>query len=58
MENVEVWQWLVGQLVVAAAIWGGIRKDIINIHRRLDDMTEALGKAHERIDRWFENHHS
>jgi hypothetical protein len=42
--------WLTGQLVVGAAIWGGIRTDIKNIHKRIDQTNESANHAHVRID--------
>lgn len=42
--------WIFGQLVVAAAIWGGIRADIRSIHARIDRAEESIGDAHRRLD--------
>lgn len=42
--------FIAGQLLVAAAIWGGIRADIRNMHERLNQIKEVADSAHERID--------
>lgn len=42
--------FIIGQLVVGAAIWGGIRAEIRNIHGKVKDTAEGLRYAHERID--------
>lgn len=42
--------WFAGQLVVGAAIWGGIRMDIKNLHKRVDCVDEGNHNAHKRID--------
>lgn len=47
----DLFLWVVGQLVVGAAIWGGIRKDIKNIHKNIEHMDKSLSDAHGRIDR-------
>lgn len=54
----DVIQWLVGQVIVAAAIWGGVRADISNIHSRLDHIEKAANDAHSRIDNHLERTHS
>lgn len=46
--------WLAGQVVVGAAIWGGIRSDIKSIHERITETKKATDQAHERIDRILE----
>lgn len=43
--------WIVGQIVVAAAIWGGIRADIRSIHSRVERVEKTASDAHERLDR-------
>lgn len=54
--------WAVGQLVVAAAIWGGIKSDIRAIHMEIRTKHEAslerqkltedsVNEAHSRIDK-------
>jgi hypothetical protein len=46
----EIIVWFLGQVVVAAAIWGGIRADIKGMHERLDRMEKRTDDAHRRID--------
>jgi hypothetical protein len=43
--------WLAGQLLVGAAIWGGIRADIRGMHARLEHTEKNVTEAHSRIDR-------
>lgn len=50
----EVWEWLAGQIIVGAAIWGGIRADIRGIHHRQDQLGKSITEAHQRIDRLLE----
>ncbi len=47
-------QWLVGQVIVAAAIWGGLRADIRHMHGRLDHLERATNDAHSRLDNHLE----
>ncbi len=54
----DIVMWLVGQIVVAAAIWGGVRADISNIHSRLDHIEKAANDAHSRIDNHLERTHA
>jgi len=42
--------WLVSQALVAAAIWGGIRADIRNLHDKAKSAQATADKAHSRID--------
>lgn len=51
----EILLWIVGQCVVAAAIWGGIRADIRGIHNRLDANETRIARLHERLDRHLES---
>lgn len=46
--------WLAGQIIVGAAIWGGIRADIRAMHSRLEHNEKSLTEAHSRIDRILE----
>ena len=48
--NLDVMLWFMGQLIVGAAIWGGIRMDIKNMHKRIDALHETAHDAHKRID--------
>ncbi len=50
--------WLGGQLIVAAAIWGGIRADIRSIHSRIDHIEKSANDAHARLDNHLERTHS
>ena len=47
-------QFVIGQIIMAGVIWGGIRADIRNIHRRLDEVKKSADEAHQRIDRHLE----
>lgn len=38
-------------LVTAGAVYGGIRSDLKDMHRRIDHHERAIEKAHERLDR-------
>lgn len=53
-QELEIITWIVGQIVVAAAIWGAIRADIRGMHQRLDDLKEAVDHAHARLDNHLE----
>lgn len=44
-----IYQLLAGVLM-AGAVYGGIRMDIINIHRALKETRETVKEAHNRID--------
>ncbi len=46
----EVVLFILGQLVVGAAIWGGIRAEIKNMHERIKSANDRVDYAHERID--------
>lgn len=52
--NLDVLLWFAGQLIIGAAIWGGIRADIKNIHLRIDSSSQRAESAHTRIDRLLE----
>lgn len=41
---------LAGQLVVAGAIYGGIRADVRNLHEAVKEAKETGKEAHQRID--------
>lgn len=49
-QELEIISWIIGQIVVAAAIWGAIRADIKGIHDRLNDFKTSLDSAHQRLD--------
>lgn len=42
MDDNSVLMWIAGQIIVAAAIWGGIRADISNMHKRIDRFEARL----------------
>lgn len=46
--------FVIGQLVAAAAIWGGIRTDLRSIHQRIERVEKSIDDAHGRIDRHFD----
>ena len=46
--------FLAGQLVTGTAIWGAIRADIRNMHRRIDEIKQSADHAHARMDRHLE----
>ena len=58
MGGQEVILFLLGQLLVAAGIWGGIRADIRNMHDKIKDAKDTADEAHERIDNILQDRHS
>ena len=46
--------WIIGQIVVGAAIYGGIRADIRGMHIRMEHNEKSLSEAHQRIDKILE----
>ncbi len=48
---------VVGIVVGAGAIYGGIRADLKAMHERIESNAVAVGRAHERIDRHVEAFH-
>ena len=54
METNEMWIWLAGQLIAAAAIYGGIRMDIRHIHKEIEHLYKGLEKTHDRVDRLYD----
>jgi hypothetical protein len=52
--DIQVLMWLGGQFVVGAAIWGGIRTDLRNIHSRLDELAKSVDHARRRMDNHLE----
>lgn len=46
--------WILSQLVAGAAIYGGIRADIRNLHKRDDQIYDYVKSAHDRIDRGYQ----
>ena len=57
MTDLNILTWIAGQLIVAAAIYGGIRADIRSIHQRIEHTEKSLVEAHSRIDRLLERGH-
>lgn len=55
--GIDVWMWVAGQIIVGAAIWGGIRADIRGMHMRIEHAEKAATEAHNRIDRLLERGH-
>lgn len=54
MQDATILMWLAGQIIVGAAIWGGIRADIRSMHARLEHAEKSMTEAHTRIDRLLE----
>ena len=48
--NIDVLVWLFGQVVIAAAVFGGIRMDLKNIHNSIAKLDNDVNDAHKRID--------
>ncbi len=48
---------LVGIVLGAGAIYGGIRTDLKAMHERIELNASAVGRAHDRIDRHVETFH-
>ncbi len=57
MADTSILLWLAGQIIVGAAIWGGIRADISGMHKRLEAAEKSNTEAHGRIDRILERGH-
>lgn len=49
---------LIGIILGAGAIYGGIRADLKAMHSRIEEATAAVGRAHERMDRHVEVFHT
>ena len=61
MDHVDATQIVLffgGQIIVAAAIWGGIRADLKAMHERLNNVQKSADDAHARLDRHLESLHS
>ena len=52
--GLEIVTFIIGQIVVAAAIWGSIRSDIKNIHERMNELKRSIDQAHSRLDHHIE----
>ena len=46
--------YIIGQLALGAAIYGGIRADLRAMYTRLDHAEKSVTDAHNRIDRLLE----
>ena len=49
-ETMQLVLFFAGQLVTAAAIWGGLKVEIRSLHEKVAANKEAADHAHERID--------
>jgi hypothetical protein len=47
--------FILGQLVVGAAIWGSIRTDIRHMHDKIKDIDRRFTRHEERIDSIYGN---
>lgn len=45
----DLWFWLLGQVVIGAALWGGIRADIKGMHRELGRQGQQLNEQGVRL---------
>ena len=54
MGETQIFLWLAGQVIVGAAIWGGIRADIRGMHFRMEHAEKSMQEAHQRIDKILE----
>lgn len=54
LNEANIFLWLAGQLIVGAAIWGGIRADIRGMHLRIEQTERSMRDAHSRIDNFIE----
>jgi hypothetical protein len=54
MGETQLITWLIGQVLVGAAIWGGIRADIRGMHMRMEHAEKSTAEAHQRIDKILE----
>ncbi len=52
----EIALFIIGQLVTGAAIWGGIRTDIKNMHALIGEYRSDVVRAHKRIDDLYNGH--
>lgn len=49
--NDDIVLWVVGQLFVGAALYGGIRVDIKNIHEKINNTANRVSEVNERVDK-------
>lgn len=50
MDLVHLLGAFAGQLIIAGAIYGGIRADLRNLSQRVARHDEVIDRVHERID--------
>jgi hypothetical protein len=43
--------WVIGQLFVGVALYGGIRVDIKNIHEKINNTANRVSEVNERVDK-------
>jgi len=43
--------WVIGQLSLCAALYGGIRVDIKNIHQKISQTDNHVAAVNERVDK-------
>ena len=58
IDGTQIALFFLGQFIVAAAIWGGIRADLKAMHERLNNVQKIADDAHARLDRHLESLHS
>ena len=49
--NDDIVLWVIGQLFVGAALYGGIRVDIKNIHEKINNTANRVSEVNERVDK-------
>lgn len=52
IDSIQVVVFLIGQFVVAAAIWGGIRADLKNMHFRLAELERRFAQVIDAATTW------
>lgn len=52
--NADFLMWVVGNMVMGAAIYGGIRADIKHVLARQESNEAAIQDVHKRVDRLLE----
>lgn len=54
MGETQIFLWLTGQVIVGAAIWGGIRADIRGMHIRMDSAEKSMAETRQRVDKIYD----
>mgnify|MGYP003627756345 len=49
--NDDIILWVLGQLFVGAALYGGIRVDIKNIHEKINKTDNRVSEVNGRVDK-------